>query len=130
MIPSDETPNMQEARQEAGAEQEAEIERLRERLAFYESFDRLIQENIARSGDLLREAMDLRESAARELAEARAEAARLRATQQTRLRELLSGILDDLSVLQGQAERVARRAADALDEVEASLPPGPETPRP
>jgi hypothetical protein len=90
----------------------------------------LIQENIARSGDLLREAMDLRESAARELAEARAEAARLRAAQQTRLREILNGILDDLSVLQGQAERVARRAADALDEVEASLPPGPETPRP
>ena len=129
MIPSDETTNAQESQQESGAEQESEIERLRERLAFYESFDRLIQENIARSGDLLREAMDLRESAARELAEARAEAARLRATQQARLRELLNEILDDLSVLQGQAERVARRAADALDEVEASLPPGPEAPR-
>lgn len=130
MIPSNETTNAQEARQEASAEQESEIERLRERLAFYESFDRLIQENIARSGDLLREAMDLRESAARELAEARAEAARLRTTQQARLRETLNAILDDLSTLQGQAERVARRAADALDEVEASLPPGPEPARP
>lgn len=129
MTPSDETTNTQEG-QETVSEQEAEIERLRERLAFYESFDRLIQENIARSGDLLREAMDLRESAARELAEARAEAARLRATQQARLREILNAILDDLSALQGQAERVARRAADALDEVEASLPPGPDVARP
>lgn len=129
MTPSNETTNTQEI-QEIVSEQEAEIERLRERLAFYESFDRLIQENIARSGDLLREAMELRESAARELAEARAEAARLRATQQARLREILNAILDDLSALQGQAERVARRAADALDEVEASLPPGPDVARP
>jgi hypothetical protein len=43
---------------------------------------------------------------------------------------MLNAILDDLSTLQGQAERVARRAADALDEIEASLPPGLEVARP
>ncbi len=114
----------QDAQSQAAAQEpDSELERLRERLAFYESFDRLIQENIARSGDLLREAMDLREAAARELAEARAEVERLKSSHQQQLRDLLGAILDDLSALQGHAERAARRVADALDDVEASLPP-------
>ena len=54
-------------------EREAELVRLRERLAFYQSFDGLIQDNITRSGDLLRQAMQMRESAAAEIASAKAE---------------------------------------------------------
>ncbi len=44
-------------------DRDRELELARERLAFYESFDRLIHDNIARSGDLLRQAVALRESA-------------------------------------------------------------------
>ena len=40
----------------ADAERAADLDGLRERLAFYESFDQLIQDNISRAGDLLREA--------------------------------------------------------------------------
>jgi hypothetical protein len=101
-----------------------EVERMRERLAFFESFDQLIHENIARSGDLLRQAMDLRESAGQELAAARAE------QEQTDLslhRETLASILADITQLQGQVERLGRRVADSLEDVEANLPPGERT---
>jgi hypothetical protein len=98
-----------------------ELERLRERVAFYESFDQLIHENIARSGDLLRQAMDLRETAGRELAEAKAEAERF---DNTRYRETLSDLLDEVTTLQGHTERLGRRVADAIEEFEAELPPG------
>jgi hypothetical protein len=101
-----------------------ELERLRERVAFYESFDQLIHENIARSGDLLRQAMDLRETAARELAEAKAEAERF---DNTRYRETLSDLLDEVTTLQGHVERLGRRVADAIDEFESGLPPGEQS---
>ncbi len=103
---------------------EDEVERMRERLAFFESFDQLIHENIARSGDLLRQAMDLRESTGQELAAAKAE------QEQTDLahhRETLASILADITQLQGQVERLGRRVADSLEEVEANLPPGERT---
>jgi hypothetical protein len=98
-----------------------ELERLRERVAFYESFDQLIHENIARSGDLLRHAMDLRETAGRELEEAKAEAERF---DNTRYRETLSDLLEEVTTLQGHVERLGRRVADAIDEFESGLPSG------
>jgi hypothetical protein len=101
-----------------------EFERLRERVAFYESFDQLIHENIARSGDLLRQAMDLRETAGRELEEAKAEAERF---DNTRYRETLSDLLDEVTTLQGHVERLGRRVADAIDEFEAGLPSGEQS---
>jgi hypothetical protein len=101
-----------------------ELERLRERVAFYESFDQLIHENIARSGDLLRQAMDLRETAGRELAEAKVEAERF---DNTRYRETLSDLLDEVTTLQGHVERLGRRVADAIDEFESGLPPGEQS---
>lgn len=102
-----------------GNDREAEIERLRERLAFYESFDRLIQENIARSGDLLRQAVELRETVARELTEAE----QRRASERSYYRALVATLLDAVVELQGQTERLARQLSDALDELEAELPP-------
>jgi len=91
---------------------EAEIAHLRERLEFYESFDRLIQENVSRAGQLLREAA------------ATGDSERRRLFAQAEYRTLLAGLLDEVSAVQGQVERLARRVADALDEVEAQLPPG------
>ncbi|MEA2511241.1 MAG: hypothetical protein QOJ59_728 [Thermomicrobiales bacterium] len=116
------------SRSPTGDERDAELTRLRERLAFYQSFEGLIQDNIARSGDLLRQAMTMRESAAVEIATAQAEAARQRVDDRSRYRILFSAMLDELTALQGQAERLARRLTVALDEIEADLPPGAAPP--
>jgi hypothetical protein len=48
------------------ADLRALLERARERLSFYEGFDRLIGENIRRSGELMLETLTLREQAASE----------------------------------------------------------------
>ncbi|HEY7037131.1 MAG TPA: hypothetical protein VH482_37770 [Thermomicrobiales bacterium] len=112
------------SRSPAGDDRDAELTRLRERLAFYQSFEGLIQDNIARSGDLLRQAMDMRESAAADVAAAQADAARQRADDRSRYRILFSAMLDELTALQGQAERLARRLTSALDELELDLPVG------
>jgi hypothetical protein len=109
-------------------DRDAELTRLRERLAFYQSFESLIQDNIARSGELLRQAVDMRESAATEIAAAQAEAAQQRADDRARYRILFSAMLDELTALQGQAERLARRLTSALDEIELDLPPGDTAP--
>jgi hypothetical protein len=100
-----------------------ELERLRERVAFYESFDQLIHENIARSGDLLRQSMELRENATRELAEAKAEAERF---DNSRYQATLSDLLAEVTTLQSNVERLGRRVSDAIEELESELSPGEE----
>jgi hypothetical protein len=73
-----------------------------ERLSFYESFDRIIGENVKRSGELMLEALNVREQAdanARELASAKADFEhRLHADKQRHrhLLTVLSAELDDL----------------------------------
>jgi len=99
-------------------ERDAELIRLRERLAFYQSFDGLIQDNITRSGDLLRQAMQMRESAAAEIAAAKAETEQHRADDRERYRLVFSGLLDDVTNVQMQAERLARRIGSAIDQLE------------
>src|SRR5262245_61461128 len=116
------------SRSPSGDDRDAELTRLRERLAFYQSFEGLIQDNIARSGDLLRQAMEMRESAASEIATAQADAVRQRADDRSRYRILFSAMLDELTALQGQAERLARRLTSALDEIELDLPIGATSP--
>jgi hypothetical protein len=122
--PADQTARQWLSRPSSGDEKDAEIGRLRERLAFYQSFESLIQDNIARSGDLLRQAMEMREGAASEIAAAQAEAVRQRAEDRSRYRIHFSAMLDELTALQGQAERLARRLTTALDEIELDLPTG------
>ncbi|CAN5553072.1 hypothetical protein BH23CHL5_BH23CHL5_05690 [soil metagenome] len=105
-----------------------EIDHLRARLAFYESFDSVITENISRSGDLLREAASMRESAALE-----SEAAHYRLSGELQavresFRSTIATLLDDVTDLQGQAERIARRLTDVLDDLESQLMPGPDFP--
>jgi hypothetical protein len=87
---------------------ESDLDRARERLSFYEQFDEIIRQNIASSSALLREASARFDSDFTE--------------ERRKYRALLSDILDDLTALQTQSERLARRVGDALDELENILP--------
>jgi hypothetical protein len=91
-----------------------ELDLARERLSFYESFDRLIQDNISRSGDLLRQAIALRENASREIEESHAAAEARVVAERERNRAVFAALLDELTQLQQQADRLARRVGDAL----------------
>lgn len=92
---------------------ESDLDRARERLSFYEQFDEIIRQNIASSSALLKEASERFDS---DFAEER-----------SKYRALLSDILDDLTTLQAQSERIARRVTDALDDLENKLPAPGET---
>jgi hypothetical protein len=105
---------------------DAELTRLKDRLGFYESFDSLIQENVSRASELLRHAATMRENAEQELAQARRELEELRLGDRQEYRSLLSGMLDEVTTMQVQIERLARRVSDALDDLETSLPAGSE----
>ena len=93
---------------------ESDLDRARERLSFYEQFDEIITQNIASSSALLKEAAARFDS---DFAEER-----------RKYRALLSDILDDLTVLQAQSERLARRVNDALDDLETKLPSAGDAP--
>lgn len=101
-----------------GSAAERELARARERLAFYEGFDRLIQENIARSGDLLRQAAEQRETAIREADQTRVELDRRRAAQ----RETLTGLAEDLLALQRHVGDLTSRVMTAIDDLGANGP--------
>lgn len=94
-------------------------QRMAERLRFYESFDELIQQNIARSGQLLREAADRRDEALAAIAQSRQQIANERETQRAALTELL----DDVMTIQQATERLAHRVSDALEQIEFELEP-------
>ncbi|CAA9560780.1 MAG: hypothetical protein AVDCRST_MAG33-1650 [uncultured Thermomicrobiales bacterium] len=95
------------------------IEQMAERLRFYESFDELIQQNIARSGQLLREAADKRDEAVAAIARTREQIEAERETQRATLTELL----DDVMTIQQATERLAHRVSDALEQIEFELEP-------
>jgi hypothetical protein len=114
--------------QPASPSGDPEIDRLKERLAFYESFDQLIQSNVSQAGSLLREAIDLRESASASTDSARRQIETERNEDRERYRALFSAMLDEITTLQGQAERLARRLTDAIDKLESELGPGEEFP--
>ncbi len=97
----------------------ATIERMAERLLFYESFDELIQSNIARSGQLMREAGEKRDEAIAAIAQSRQQVEVERETQRAALTELL----DDVMTIQQATERLAHRVSDALEQIEFDLEP-------
>lgn len=103
-----------------------DIDRLKQQLSFYESFDQLIQTNVSQAGSLLREAIDLRENAAADAEHASHQIEAVRTEDRERYRALFSLMLDELTGLQGQAERLARRLSDAIDQLESELGPGTE----
>ncbi len=93
---------------------ETDLDRARERLSFYEQFDEIIKQNIASSSALLKEASARFDSDF--------------ADERDRYRAVLSDILDDVTTLQAQSERLARRVNDALEELETGLPSAGEPP--
>ena len=114
-LPAAPTP-LAEAATGSTAALERELARARERIAFYEGFDRLIQENIARSGDLLRQAAEQREAALREVEQARAELERRRGEQ----RATLTGLAEELLGLQRHVGELTGRVMAAIDDLGAN----------
>jgi hypothetical protein len=104
------------------AEREADIAQLKDRLAFYESFDQLIQENITRAGDLLREAAAKRSETELALRSTTAEIERKQLEERVQYRRVFSGLLDQIQTVQQNVERLAREVSDALDDLEAVIP--------
>jgi hypothetical protein len=107
------------------------LARARERLSFYESFDRIIGENIKRSGELMLETIQLREQAetnAREAAEAKAQFdARLNA-ERKRHHDLLAALSKDLDQLRGQIDTFHTRLNSTITSIDGLEPAAPAEP--
>ena len=100
---------------EAEPDQESlahQIRVLQERLAFYEGFDRLIQENVAHARELFRLAAQEREAAAAAIVQTRRDAGRREAL----LRGELEQIASDLSQVSRMVETLSSRVSRALGE--------------
>jgi hypothetical protein len=91
---------------------EQQIRALQERLAFYEGFDRLIQDNVAHARELFRLAAQEREAAAAAIDRARHDAGR----QEAHLRAELELIAADLTRLSRLVEALSNRVTRALGE--------------
>lgn len=74
---------------------------------FYESFDKLVQDHLSRSSELLRRAMSLPEVADREVAQVRAEMEGKLAAERERSHSLLSQLRDEISASHSQVATLA-----------------------
>src|SRR4051812_5918830 len=84
-----------------------QVRYLQERLAFYEGFDQLIQENVAQARELFRRASQEREAAATVAGRARSEADR----RESQLRSELEAIAADLGSLSVTLDALTRRVS-------------------
>ena len=109
------------------ADPDEELGRLRERLAFYESFDQLIQDNVSRAGNLLREAATRHQESELAIRTTTAQFEQQQLAERIEYRKLFSGLLDNITTVQQNVERLAREVADALDDLEAVIPAAGET---
>lgn len=91
---------------------ELEVRSLRERLAFYEGFDRLIQDNVAQARELFRLAAEEREAASAEIEHEK----RTAAIREARLTAELEAIGLEVGELGTAVDALARRIAAALGE--------------
>jgi hypothetical protein len=91
---------------------EQQVRTLQERLAFYEGFDRLIQDNVAHARELFRLAAHEREAASTAIDQARHDASR----REAHLRRELEQIASDLEQLSHTVEALSGRVARALGE--------------
>jgi hypothetical protein len=89
-----------------------QVRTLQERLAFYEGFDRLIQDNVAHARELFRLAAQEREAASTAIEQARHDAGR----REAHLRSELEQIDSDLRQLSQLVEALSDRTARALGE--------------
>ncbi len=92
------------------------LDRARERLSFYESFDKIIAENMRHTGEMMAETVALRERAASEAKEREAADARMRAEREHH-RALLEGALDEVRNVQPMLASMAERLQEALDAI-------------
>jgi len=93
------------------------LDRARERLAFYESFDRIIGENIRRSGELMVETVALREQAQAQAAEFAAERAAFDVARQAdreKYRQLVQTALNDVAATRPVIDQLVERLQEAL----------------
>ena len=103
-------------------ERDAELALLRQRLAYYEAFDSLINDNVARSAELFRSLNDERERMRQEAARLQAERestiaqeAELRlAAERQRTHALLMSLMDEASHMQRQIDGLIQRIAEAI----------------
>jgi hypothetical protein len=87
-------------------------------VTFYESFDKLVQDNLSRSSELLRRAMALPEVADREVQQIRTEMEEKLANERSRQREVLSGLKEDLSGSYRQVSMLARSVGTVIGDLE------------
>src|SRR4051794_6794827 len=71
---------------------------------FYDSFDKLVQDNLARSSELLRHAMSLPEVADREVAEIKTEMAEKIAAERKLAQDAFASLQNEVLASQKQAE--------------------------
>jgi hypothetical protein len=89
-----------------------QVRYLQERLAFYEGFDQLIQENVAQARELFRLASQEREAAATAASRARREADH----REAQLRGELEAVAADLGKMSVSLDALTRRVVKALGE--------------
>lgn len=103
------------------------LERARERLAFYESFDRIIGENIRRSGELMVETVSLREQAqqiANQSARERAEFEATRQADRDRYRSLIQHALDEAASVRPVIDAMVEKLQGVLATLDNDTPEG------
>lgn len=101
------------------------LERARERLGFYESFDKIIAENLRRTGKMMAETVALREAAARETRQREAADAAIE-RERERYRALLQGALDEARSAQPIIDALTTRLQDALEGISSGMAAGDE----
>jgi hypothetical protein len=87
-------------------------------VAFYESFDKLVQDHLQRSSELLRRAMALPEVADREVAQVRAEMEAKLAAERERSRELLAQLREELLASQRQVSILSESVNSLIADLE------------
>lgn len=87
-------------------------------VTFYESFDKLVQDNLSRSSELLRRAMALPEVADREVQQIRTEMEEKLAAERARQREVLAALKEDLSGSHRQVSMLARSVGTVIGDLE------------
>src|SRR5262245_46414254 len=83
------------------------ISKLREQFTSYEKLDRQIQEMIVRSADLLKGAVELRQRANKEIAQALGEVEQHISTERTQHQEALNSVVEDLAGTRQRAIQLA-----------------------
>jgi hypothetical protein len=87
-------------------------------VAFYESFDKLVQDNLSRSSELLRRAMSLPEVADREVQQIRTEMEDKLAAEKDRQKNLLGALREDITGSHRQVSALARAVGSVMSDLE------------